>query len=334
MLLLLACVGTRVSEVPVEETWDVRIVDGPWAEGSDIALAATGPKTLEGQWQGPAIVMVVWLQEGMLLLTATFDGGRGWTAPKVVAEELEGPLEVDMALGSPVVIARRAGHLVRLDRDEGGWVEEDLGAVIAAELANVDGRAVVAWTDEGGLLIDGDRVYEGEVCGPPAVGSRDRMFVDVAFRARDTEGAVELVRVTEEINDDGDLTWSVTEPLTAGGWQACPTEAIAMDEGRIFYSDGRSGSRQLWMWDGEREQVLPTEAGWDVLDVGAAAGMVTWTAESPTEHRMLIEGVSLLTSSERRYRPGEPSDVAGELWLPFFGLKATVAAYRPPAVLR
>jgi len=325
MWMLLACVGTRAPETPVEETWDVRIVEGPWTDGEDIALAATGPRTLEGQWQGPAIVMVVWTQEGKLLLTSTFDGGRGWTAPKIVGQGLSGPLEIDMALGSPVILARREGQLVRLDRDE-GWTETVLGAAEHAELAVVEGRPVVAWTTSEGLFVDGEAVYQGTVCGPPVLRSRENLFLEVSFRG---DGA--LRRQVEVIDDDGGLVWEDTsfgQPVT------CHQGEMAWKDGSLFYADEQDGGAVMFAHDGDRATVRKTEPAWSVDHIGAAGGMLSWTAESDTEHRLLIEDVSLLTSAERRYVPGEPADAAGELWLPFRGLSATVAAYRPPASLR
>ena len=321
MWMLLACVGTRAPETPVEGTWDIRIVEGPWKDGDDVALAATGPRTLEGQWQGPAIVMVVWTQEGKLLLTSTFDGGRGWTAPKIVGEDLSGPLEVDMALGSPVILARRDGQLVRLDRED-AWVETALGPADHAELAVVEGRPVVAWTTSEGLFVDGESVYEGTVCGPPALRSRENLFLEVSFR-----GDGVLRRQVEVIGDDGAFVW---EDASFGQPVTCHQGAMAWNEGHLLYADAEGDGAVMFAHDGERATIRKTEPGWSVDHVGAAGGMVSWTAERDTEHRLLVEDVSLLTSSERRYVPGEPADAAGELWLPFRGLQATVAAYRPP----
>lgn len=328
-LLLSSCVGTRLPEAAPEATWDVRIVEGPWSEGEAVAVAATGPKTLEGKWQGPAIVMAMWLQEGMLLTASSFDSGHGWTPPRVIAEGLQGPIEVDLALGSPVLVAHREGQAVRLDRGEEGWTETPLGAGLVA-LDVVDGRAVLTRTTEEGLDVDGERVWTGEVCGRAAVRAED-LGIAVAFRERQPDGSVELRMLVEAFDDEGSLIWEDRGLQTHSGWkpQTCPLEGPAFQGRKLVVSDRREGQRRLVIDD----EVWPTEEGWDVLEVSSARGLLTWTAEREGQHRMLVDGVSLLTSSEHRYRPAEPVDVIGELWLPFAGLSATVAAYRPPSVL-
>ncbi len=324
-LLLLACAGIKPPEPAAEPTGEVRVVDGPWSQGDFVALAATGPKTLEGQWQGPAIVLVGWLQEGKLLLSSTFDGGQGWTAPKIIGMDLEPPLEMDLALGSPVLLAHRAGVAVLLQRTEDGWEEQEVGQG-PAELAVIDGRHVLALTTPEGLVVDGELAWPGTVCGPAAL-RREGLTTAVAFRERQEDGSVEVRLIVEAFDDDGALAWEDRGLQTSSGWspEVCPPEGPAFDGERVIVSDGRDGSRGIWAGD----KRIPTEPGWEVLEVAAAAGILTWTAEQGSEHRLLVDGVSLLTSSEHRYELGEPADVAGEVWLPFRGIGATIAAYRP-----
>ena len=324
-LLLLSCAGTRGPEAAPEATWDVRLVEGPWSDGEHVALAATGPKTLSGAWQGPAIVMATWLQQGRLLTSSSFDGGHGWTPPRVIAEGLQEPIEVDLALGSPILLAVRDGRPVRLDRYDQGWTETALGEGLAS-LDVVDGRGVVTLTTAQGLEVDGELAWSGEVCGRAAVRAED-LGIAVAFRERQPDGAVEVRMLVETFDDEGALVWEDRGLQTHSGWKPaiCPKEGPVFQGRALVVTDLREGQRRLVVND----EVLPTEAGWDVLEVGSARGLLTWTAEQGAQHRLLVDGVGLLTSSEHRYVPAEPVDVGGELWLPFAGLRATVAVYRP-----
>lgn len=302
--LLLSCVGTKTPEVQPDEAAQVRVITGPWEHASALALAATGPRSVDGGWSGPTIILAAWVLDEELWATTSLDSGRGWTPPTKIADDVQVGDEgqavprLGIALGRPVVAYDAGGVPMLAERRAEGWKSAAIGDVagpIALEI--VDDEPSVSWVSGDTLMLDGVAVAE-DVCpdSRPAISRQGK----VAWR------------VAEGVQLDGEL-----QPLGGG----CVADGPVFDgEILVVAAEGviHRGGEPL-------ETLLE---GWSAAQPRAAGGQLAWLELQDGQRRAVLAGTGLFTADQLVL--GDPVAVAGELWLPFDSGKPTVAAWSPP----
>jgi hypothetical protein len=326
LLLTLSCLSKKPPAPAPAQGPRVGVVNGPWLQGSGLALAATGPRDLEGGWAGPSIVLAAWIQQEALWTSSSMSAGRGWTPPLridgPVAESADGQARVEMGIasGRPVVAYSSQGVPRLASRSGEGWEGQPLSELARGDRLDLvvrDGEPVVAWLDtaRGGvwILLDGiEEQVSAEAalaCARPAVSASGPL--QVAFRG--VEGHVWRMRRSDE-------GW--IEDEIRPGRAAC--------DGPAF-----DGERLLSTEDGDlyvdEEALLAIEPEWTIDQPRAAGGLLAWREQRGGADRVVLGGQSLLTR-EGELTLGDPVVVAGEIWLPFQGTEPVVATFGQEAL--
>ncbi|MCB9758816.1 MAG: hypothetical protein H6739_03170 [Alphaproteobacteria bacterium] len=327
-LLALGCHSRPAPGPPPPAAPSVRVMPGPWEGGAAIAMVATGPRSLEGAWNGPVILMVSWARDGVLETSSSFDNGRGWSKPFTVHSPVDlgdgGQIRPMMALGrdGPVIAFAADGVPMMATRGAEGWsaipvAPDAQGALVAAGQA--DGEAVIAWLDTrrgaadvwarvgdvvGPVFVDDD---DGVcACCRPAVGEVDGLPA-VAFR--DAEGPLREARLAVF-----DGAWQDRGRVTTGGWSpgGCPTDGPVFDGPDVLISDARDGTRRLYRGDAP----VPTTEGWGATQPRVAGGSLVRIETSPERSRVVIDDLPLI-GSETTLELGDPIEVPGAVLVPW-----------------
>lgn len=289
---LISC-GPKEAEVEAAPEPAIRVLRGPWSEDAEmLALSATG------RHGGPAIVVAIWVDEGVLSTATSLDAGRGWTSSREVDTGVRldstGQLwpRLGLALGRPVVAYAVEGEVRLAQGGAEGWEHKTLAETDATGLgmAMVWDEPVVVWSETDGTVrqSDGETVTDvGEgvcTCCRPAIHVRDG---DVRVDVSDDEAC------------DG--------PVVDG-------EEVLRASGGVVTRDGVV-----------RPPILE---GWSQEQARGAAGIDAWLEVRDGQVRPVLGGVGLITTDEAIL--GDPIVVSGEIWLPFWAGRTVLAAWRRP----
>ncbi len=321
LLLTLSCLSRRPPTPAAAEGPRIGVVSGPWLQGEGLALAATGPRDLDGGWAGPAIVLAAWIQQDALWTSSSMSAGRGWTPPLRIdgpidtSEDGQARVELGIASGRPLAVYSSAGVPMLASRSGEGWTSEPLSELARGDRLDLvvrDGEPIVVWLDSerGGvwMLRDGSEEQITEqpalACARPAVSAEGPL--QVAFRG--VEGEIWRFRLSEE-------GW--IEDGLRPGRPVC--------DGPDFL-----GPHLLQAEDGEaylgEQEFLAIEAGWEVDQPRSGGGVLAWREQRGDQDRIVLGGQSLLTR-EGALMPGDAIVVAGEVWLPFQSDEPVVATF-------
>lgn len=319
LFLLLGCTKAVVEPVAPVPTYSLRVVSGPWTDADSLALGSSGP-----------IVMAAFVQDTVLWFTTSLDGGRGWTVPVAVDRDVELDVEgqvrprLQLGGGNTLIAYAKDGAPHVASRDQMGWevqrIPDATGRLL--DLTIRGGVPLLVWVDRGQEPAtlwqwDGQAtsiVTETPVdpCSRPALEAG----VDQALlAARTPDGQV------QEWLEDLDWTW-MDQGLNGAAGGACLRDGPHFDRGAPVWVEGGRLVR-----DGARLP-FPDEAGWTASQARAAGALLVWQEHQDDTYRVFIDGVPLLTREGAAFRVGDPIRAGGEVWVPFVGDDAMVAAYR------